>query len=133
MFMRNSFTDRFKNVHKKIVNFLLIFLVFVLFLSLFRNISKMRQNTLLITKEKDRIEALNEEKQRLEGELQKVQSEEYIEKQLRDKLGLAKEGEIIVILPEPEVVRKFAPKHKEEEEILPDPNWKKWAKLFGLI
>ena len=43
---------------------------------------------------------------------------------------MAKEGEIVVILPDPETVRKFAPSIYTEEEPLPDPNWKKWLKLF---
>ena len=33
-------------------------------------------------------------------------SDEFIEKQLRDKLGLAKKGEIILILPDEETLKK---------------------------
>ncbi|KKQ53081.1 hypothetical protein A2865_04295 [Candidatus Woesebacteria bacterium RIFCSPHIGHO2_01_FULL_39_17] len=128
--MRIGFVDRVKKIYEKFVSLILLILLLILSLSLFRSISKTKQNALLIKKERDRVEALSKEKQRLEEELQKVHSEEYIEKQLRDKLGLAKEGEIIVILPEDSVVRKFAPKVEEEEEVLPDPNWKKWLQLF---
>ena len=66
----------------------------------------------------------------MQEKLDKVQSEEFIEKQLRDILGMVREGEIVIILPEDDIVRSFAPKFEKEEEVLPDPNWKKWLKLF---
>ena len=66
----------------------------------------------------------------MEQRLAEVKGEEYIEKQLRDNLGLAKEGEIVVVLPDEEILRKIAPSVPEEEDILPDPTWKKWLKLF---
>ena len=67
------------------------------------------------------IQKKNEE---LKVKLQEAQSREFIEKIARDKLGLAKEGETVVILPpsEPEVTKSA------EEKII--PNWQKWWKLF---
>ena len=62
--------------------------------------------------------------------MEKVQSDIYIEKQMRDKLGLAKEEEVVIIMPDEEILRKLAPTYPEEEQTLPDPNWKKWAQLF---
>ncbi len=131
--MGKNFKDRLKVVYERFINLILVFLVVMLSISLIRNISKMKQTQSLVEEEKKRLENLKKEKEEVEKNLQKVHSEEYIEKQLRDKLGMAKEGEIIVILPEESIVRKFAPKPDEEEETLPDPNWKKWLHLFGLI
>ena len=68
----------------------------------------------------------------LEEKLKEAESEFSIEKQIRDKLGLAKEGEIVLVLPPPDVLRKLAPADRIEEESLPDPIWKKWARLFSL-
>jgi hypothetical protein len=62
--------------------------------------------------------------------LAEVKSQDYIEKQLRDKLGLAKPGEIVVVMPDADTLRKLAPKPVEEEAVLPDPTWKKWLRLF---
>ena len=86
-----------------------------------------------IEEEKERIEVLEQEREELQEKLEFVQSEEYIEKQLRDNLGLAKEGEIVVILPAEEIVKKFAPRIDEEEEIPLEANWKMWMKLFGIL
>ena len=99
-------------------------------ISLTRNIFKIRTFRGRLTETEERIEKLKSENEVLGEKLDTFQSDEYIEKQLRDKLGLAKEEETVIVLPDEETIRKFAPKTEEEEEILPNPNWKKWFKLF---
>jgi len=63
------------------------------------------------------------ENQELQKRLAEVQSPEFIEREAKEKLGLVKPGEEIVILPtqEQESVRV------EEQE---EPNWRKWWKLY---
>jgi cell division protein FtsB len=110
--------------------FLMVLVALFLGISLYRNFSNIKRSDERIEAARERVEDLKRENNRLKQELQEKQSEEFIEKELRDKLNLAKEGEIIVVLPDDEVLRKLAPKETEEEEVLPDPNWKKWFKLF---
>lgn len=110
----------------------LIGFALILSLSLTRSIAGIKSADEKIDEARERVEKLKKEGEELEIKLEEVKSEEFVEKQLRDKLGLAKEGEIVVILPEDDIVRKFAPNMEEEEEILPDPNWKKWIHLFSL-
>lgn len=117
---------------KKIPNYLLLIFIFVLVLTLVRNIQKIQSANRKIRNTQEEVERLMKEQKELEEELSKVNSEEYIEKQLRDRLGMAKEGEIVIILPDEAIVKRFAPKLEDEQDSLPDPNWKKWAKLFGL-
>ena len=99
--------------------------------SLVKNIVKINNVNQSIKDEEEKVEKIRQENAELKAKLEILRSDEYQEKQLRDKLGLAKEGELIVVLPEDEVLRNLAPKHIEEEETLPDPNWKKWLHLFG--
>lgn len=108
---------------------LLVFLV-LLMLSLFRNYQKVREVEEQIENKEAEVQKIREEGENLVKRLEVAQSPEFIESQLRNKLGMAKEGEIVVILPPDEVLRKIAPKLEEEEEFLPDPNWKRWMKLF---
>jgi len=115
---------------QKLSSFFLVILFLAITLSLYRSISRTGTVNLGIDEAQERVDKLKEENQRLEGRLKGVRNIEFVEKQLRDKLGLAKEGEIVIVLPEDDVLRKLAPKIEEEEEVLPDPNWKKWAKLF---
>lgn len=62
----------------------------------------------------------------LKQKLAEVKSRDYIEETARNKLGLSKKGEIIVILPEKIQVLKMENKKPEKEE----SNWKKWQKIF---
>lgn len=106
------------------------FLGLLFILSLARNVSKIARAGKRIDKAESRVEKLRKENEEMQRRLAEVRGEEYIEKQLRDKLGLAKEGEIVVVLPDEETLRKIAPSVPEEEDVLPDPTWKKWLHLF---
>lgn len=117
---------------KKLSSIFLVVLFIALALSLYRSISRTSTVNIGIEEAQERVDKLKEENQELEEKIKEVRDIDFVEKQLRDKLGLAKEGEIVIVLPEDEVLRKLAPEIQEEEEVLPDPNWKKWAKLFDL-
>lgn len=60
----------------------------------------------------------------LKERLSYVQSNQFVEEEARDKLGLVKDGEYIVIAPPP------TDKIKQPENIDARPNWKKWWELF---
>ena len=122
--------EKIKRKLKTYSNYVLIAVFSLMLISLTRNILKIRTFRGRLTETEERIEKLKSENEVLGEKLDTFQSDEYIEKQLRDKLGLAKEEEVVIVLPDEETVRKFAPKTEEEEEILPNPNWKKWFKLF---
>ncbi len=85
---------------------------------------------MLLEKNRQNLTKIWEENKKLEQQLEILKSDFYIEKQLRDKLGLAKEGEIILVLPEPEIVKKLAPKLPEPVVVKPKPNWQKWLEIF---
>jgi len=124
-------TDFFKKKLSDYSKYLLIFGVVIVAISLVRNIIRTINIRNRIKEEEKKVEVLQKEKDELEKKVVEAESDAYIEKQLRDKLGLAKEGEIVLVLPEDEILRKIAPIINEEEDILPDPNWKKWFKLFN--
>lgn len=115
---------------EKYTKYAAILLLFVFGTSLLRSYQKTIKTKALVEREKKKIEELKKENARLEGDLERVKSEEFIERQLRDKLGLAKKGEVVLVLPDAETLKRLAPKMGEEEEVLPDPIWKKWADLF---
>lgn len=110
--------------------YLLIFLCFVFGFSLFRSITKVKSAQRRIEAARAKVERLKQEQTALENELKKVQSSEFQERQLRDKLGLAKEGETVVVLPEAEALKGLVPQIPEEENILPKPIWQRWWDLF---
>lgn len=111
--------------------YLLIFFCFLFGLSLIRNINRINEAKKRVDRTKEKLEKLAQENKRLEEELRKIQKDEFVEKQLRDKLGLAKEGEIVMVLPDTETLKKLVSQIPEEEETLPDPVWKRWMRLFN--
>ena len=111
-----------------LVGSIAIFMVLVS--SLVKSINRIKIGDSVIEKTKVKIEKAEVENQKLAEQLKITQSEEFMEKQLRDKLGLAREGEIILVLPEADIVRKLSPQSPEEIEEKPKPNWQKWMDLF---
>lgn len=129
--MRKNLLSLIKDKLQRYLNYVLIFISILLMVSLVRNIVRINNVNQSIKEEEEKVEKIRQENEELTARLEILRSDEYKEKQLRDKLGLAKEGELIVVLPDDEVLRSLAPKHVEEQDSLPDPNWKKWAQLFG--
>lgn len=123
-----TWVDKLKNYQK----YLLLFLCIVFALSLARNIARIKNAQVRMERIKGRVEKLQKENEELQLKIEEAKKQEYIEKQLRDKLGLSKEGETIVVLPDADTLRKLVPPIPEEEETLPDPNWKKWLKVFDV-
>lgn len=121
-------------MNSKIVNIMGLvgaLIIFVILTSSFvKSLNRIKIGDTVIQKTKVKIEKAEEENKKLSEQLEITQSEEFLENQLRNKLGLAKEGEIILVLPEADIVRKLSPIIPVEEEIKPKPNWQKWLELF---
>jgi cell division protein FtsB len=114
-----------------LVKYGVIFLAIFFAISLIGNVYKIRSAKKRFDDAQEKLASLKEEQKTLEEQLNVVKSQAYIEKQARDKLGLAKEGEIVLVLPDKEVLKSLSPRKSEESSLtLPDPNWKKWMKLF---
>lgn len=74
------------------------------------------------------IEATNRE---IEDTLKSVETEDYAQEQVRDKLGLVKPGERVIVMPDKEIVKALSFRRKEVKlEEFVEPNWKKWIDLF---
>lgn len=113
-----------------LINLGIILVTLFFGVSLIRNVVRISKVKKEIRLAEVRVEKLKEQNEELKGRLGEVQSQAFVEKQLRDKLGLAKEGETVLVLPEDEVLRRLAPDTPDEEETLPPANWEKWYKLF---
>ena len=120
----------FKAKMNKLVSWILILSFVGVLFTVLRNIQSLSRNKLRILEAQERLEKLEKEHEELEEKERAVQSTEFKEEQIRDKLGLVKEGEIIVVLPDPEIVKKFAPPPEASENKKEEPNWKKWVDLF---
>jgi|SaaInlV_120m_DNA_4_1040238.scaffolds.fasta_scaffold27076_2 cell division protein FtsB len=100
----------------------------VLIVSLVKGIEKSKHS-------RGRVESLLEEKQELGNQraellekLEYVQGEDYLEKIARDELNLAKEGEVVVIVPEDS--DQFSVISSQEEKTAKKTNWEKWLDVI---
>lgn len=73
----------------------------------------------------EELSRIKQENRTLEVTLKDIQSETYLERIARDKLGMVKEGEIIIIMPE---AGNSLPAGEAGGQ--GSPNWKKWWGLF---
>ncbi len=75
---------------------------------------------------KERLIQVRGENQELKLRLDEVTSSGFIEKEAREKLGLQKPGEVVVILPTGGEIKELG--IQEKEVVL--QNWEKWWRLF---
>lgn len=73
---------------------------------------------------------LQEERARLEAELSLENPEYVTEEQLRNALGLSKEGETVVMIPNDLLESALMQKENRTQQKTEKANWEKWAELF---
>lgn len=90
-----------------------------------KRIHSFSQTAQKVQEAEDRLEKLRKENEALKNELKYKESSEFAEREIRNKLGLVREGEAIVVIPQ-ELDEKAQEYGKEDTR----PNWQKWRDLF---
>lgn len=112
---------------KKIVLSLITFFLICLIVNLSRQIFGLKQASKILESRRREAAIVQKRNEELKKELERVKSQAFVEEEAREKLGMAKEGERLVIPTgkiEPETHLKPTPFRNE------DPNWKKWLNVF---
>ena len=115
---------------KSLIQYLILIIAIIVIYSLLKSISRLTGATQKITDEQNYVFLLKKENQDLNQKLLTAQSPQFVEQEARNKLGLAKKGEIVVVLPDINTLKNLAPKLPVEKATLPDPTWLLWLKLF---
>lgn len=110
-------------MNKRILHWLILIVGIILIINLSRSVADLLGKGKIIEKTENRLSEAQKKNRQLKEKLAEVQSESYVEKQAREKLNLAREGEVVVILP------KITPE-PEVEEPREIPNWQKWIEIF---
>lgn len=82
----------------------------------------------LLTQRETELAEVKREQSRLKKQAADVKTPEFVEHEAREKLGMGKEGETIVLLPVGETAAK-----QTDVEALPEdryPTWQRWIRLF---
>lgn len=128
--MADKKPEALKHKFRKLLGYATWVLVALLLISSVKNINRVVSIRKQVEVERERVEKMQADNAKLQAQITEAQGSDFIDKQIRDKLGLTKEGEAIVVLPDESIVKSLAPPLTTNAETLPDPNWKKWEKLF---
>lgn len=110
-------------LRKRILRIIVLIVVIVIAIDLYRAYSLLEARRSDMRKAQNQVETLAQEKENLTRKLAGIQTSEYIEKQLREKLNMGKPGEMVVLVPT--IVLPVSP--------TPTPvltNWEKWMNVF---
>lgn len=102
-----------------------IFLV----INLTRSLIDLWQKGGLLDKEEERFAKVRLENEELNKEFARLQTPEYIEREARDKLGLAREGEAVVIIPPTAGNQSNTLKETNSKEVA-KPIWQQWLAVL---
>lgn len=115
---------------KKYLKYILLIVTIFLIVSMSRSTVKMLGKGKTIDDARKNVENLEKEQAGLLKLKEKVDSDQFVEKEARDKLGLTKPGDTVVVLPPDDVLRKFAPLDEKVSFVEEQPIYKRWIKLF---
>jgi len=118
------FTVRHENGWLKAVTLVIAWLIII---SLARDVWRIRKGFGRITESEKRLEAEEARNLELKQKMELVQTEEFREKLIREKLNMQKEGEVVVIMPNKDLgeVKALGP----QEALV--SNWNKWWNLIN--
>ena len=102
----------------------ILFVVYLVF-SLIKSWVKLRERMGIVREMKMSVVEEQKKQEDLRRELAQAESDKYIEKQARDKLNMAKEGELIILLPSQALTPSITPTQTDSAS-----NWYKWMRLF---
>lgn len=114
---------RFVNT-KTLILLGIIVVLLLLIKNIVASIVSLRQNSHIVTTLKQREQDEIQKREFLKQQLYYSTTQEFIEKEAREKLGMLKPGEHIVLAP--------PPKEEVKKSVAVDttPNWQKWWKIF---
>jgi cell division protein DivIC len=114
-------------VKARIVYLSTIILGLIVSFGLARNLYSTYQSSKLLTDTQGKLEKLRAENTRLKEENTAAKDPNFIEREARNRLGLVKPGEVVVVLPDKEATAppSMAPGLKVVRSI-----WQQWLGLF---
>lgn len=110
---------------KKVLFIVTVIVCLIIINNLVRSIYSTWQKDKITLDAERQLGYQKQENERLKSELSYVQTQEFIERQARDKLFMGKPKESIVLDLDDKEVKNLS-NNKEDNK----PNWKKWVELF---
>ncbi|MCS7092090.1 MAG: septum formation initiator family protein [Patescibacteria group bacterium] len=128
--MEYRFSTKKDNGFSKPLFYAGILVFAVLLYSLIRTYGQYLRSKEIVAKSEEKVAKELEKQKELKDELIQTENIYFTEKILRDKLGMAREGEIVFILPSEDELRKIAPKYEKKTQESKISNWERWLNVF---
>ena len=109
---------------KRTLRFLLLAILIMAIVSLSQRTADLVSRAKKWQEEKEKLAKIEKENEELKAYLDYIESDSFLEKEARNSLGMSKEGETMVILPQ---------KVKADDKVAfspPSPAWRQWWQLF---
>ena len=120
----NNTVSAKKSTGRRFWQFLLLLLLILAIVSLSKNAWGLINRGLVVKREEDQLFSLRAENQQLKARLDYIKSDQFLEQEARDNLGLVR-GESVVILPSSFSAEETKP--LKENNLAPI---KQWLNLF---
>ncbi len=112
-------------LHRRFTKLVILVVSMLLMVELVRSSWRLWKKQDIVAERQGELAEVEAENRELTRQLEEAKTEGFVERVAREKLGLVKEGETIVVMPN----AKFQMPN-EEEKGAELPNWKRWWGLF---
>lgn len=112
---------------KKVIYLLILIVSLFTINNLVRSIINLSTKQDVVSRAQLELQKVKNENKKLKDQLSEAQRNEFVEREARDKLFMAKPGEKIVILGSEKDEDGQLP---SQPTLTPIPNWKQWLRLF---
>lgn len=113
----------------KIKTFFILIIGIILVVNLSRNLLRLLNAAKRIDQKKKEVALLQKEEEDLKRKKEYVESEEFVEKEAREKLNMSKEGEAVALLPEN--LKKILGISRWQGREDQKTNFQRWLEVFG--
>lgn len=112
---------------RNVLLFVTVIIALILAYNSFKRIKDFRLTAQTVDDRQTYLDSLKKENEELKKDLEYKESSQFAELEIRNKLGLAKPGEAVVIVPKEDNSDKLQDTSRSK------PNWQKWKELlFGV-
>lgn len=110
-----------------ILQILIIFGCIMAIIGLTRSVIELRGRSNMAEERQSELDKVKKENAELKKRYEEVQTPEFVEREIRERLGLVKEGETLVLVDKNRSPQSEQPVSNFDPQL---PNWKQWMKLF---
>lgn len=112
---------------KKLILGLIIIIVLIIAYNLIRQIMEAVKSGERLSESAEAVYKLEIKNKELKEKLTQIKSPEFLEEEIRNRLGFAKPGETVVVIPQEKLKLILGASASAEVRL---PNWLGWLKVF---